>query len=88
MKKFSENEINNYIREEIENYVDEWKRDMYMKLINIIGSFFYNINKKIEIFLLDVNYESEFVKEMLKEPDYYGLSYDAYRILTFNIESN
>lgn len=46
LKKFSENEINNYVKEEIENYVDEWKRDMYMKLINIIGIFkiFWRIN--------------------------------------------
>lgn len=57
-----------------------------MKLINIIG-YLQNILEN-KHFLLDVNYDTEFVKEMLKEPDYYGLSYDAYRILTFNIESN
>ena len=37
--------------------------------------------------ILDGEYDKEFLEEMLKDPDFYGLTYDSYKILNFKFDN-
>lgn len=61
---------------------------MYIKLIDQI------LRKHLEIswsiyftLILDDDYDKEFLEEMLKDPDFYGLTYDSYKILNFKFDN-
>eukprot|EP01016_Furgasonia_blochmanni_P007261 TRINITY_DN12905_c0_g1_i2.p2 TRINITY_DN12905_c0_g1~~TRINITY_DN12905_c0_g1_i2.p2 ORF type:complete len:166 (-),score=25.07 TRINITY_DN12905_c0_g1_i2:325-822(-) len=56
----------------LETYVDAWKHQMYLKLIK----------------LYEIEADESFMKEMLNDPVFYGLTYDAYKIMTFQLGSD
>eukprot|EP01015_Nassula_variabilis_P001495 TRINITY_DN10802_c0_g1_i2.p2 TRINITY_DN10802_c0_g1~~TRINITY_DN10802_c0_g1_i2.p2 ORF type:complete len:139 (-),score=13.56 TRINITY_DN10802_c0_g1_i2:156-572(-) len=55
---------------QLQSFAQNWLKHMYDLLID-----FY-----------DIQADNEFKNEMLNDPDFYGLTYDAYKIMTFKLD--
>jgi len=84
-KRVTFNELEENLKEkDLEKYIADWKQKMYLKLLELYS--------KRGIFLffswicLEIEYDQPFLQEMLNDPDFYGLTFDAYQMMTFEIE--